>query len=49
MLMVGTLIFGLGLSGMAPMLVLRLGAVLFGSGLIWTGLSLRTHVSEIDS
>jgi hypothetical protein len=48
MLMVGTLIFGVGLSGMVPMLVLRLGSVLFGLGLIWTGLSLRKHVSEFE-
>jgi hypothetical protein len=48
MLMVGTLIFGVGLSGMVPMLVLRLGAVLFGLGLIWSGLSLRTHVNEVE-
>ena len=46
MLMGGTLIFGIGLSGMVPMLVLRFGSVLFGLGLIWTGLSLRAHVNE---
>lgn len=46
--MVGTLIFSVGLSGMVPMLILRLGSVLFGLGLIWTGLSLRTHISPFD-
>ena len=40
MLMSGTLVFGIGLSGLVPMIVLRIGAVLFGLGLVWTGLSL---------
>ncbi len=40
MLMVGTLVFGLGLSGIFPMMVLRVGSVLFGMGLIWSGLNL---------
>ena len=44
MLMVGTLIFGIGLSGFVPMLVVRIGSVLFGIGLIWTGLSLYAGV-----
>ena len=48
MLMVGTFIFSVGLSGMVPMLILRLGSVLFGIGLIWTGISLRTRISKIE-
>ena len=48
MLMVGIFIFSVGLSGRFPMLILRLGSVLFGIGLIWTGLSLRTRISEIE-
>ena len=39
MLMLGTLVFGIGLSGFVPMLVVRICSVLFGLGLIWTGLS----------
>ena len=42
-LIVGTLIFSAGLSGVFPMLVVRVGAVLFGVGLIWTGLSVYTR------
>ncbi|MFZ9037362.1 MAG: hypothetical protein ACO3DT_04775 [Gammaproteobacteria bacterium] len=36
----GTLVFGAGLSGFMPMIVVKIGAALFGLGLIWTGLSL---------
>ena len=39
-LMLGTIVFGVGLSGFMPMIVVKTGAVLFGLGLIWTGLSL---------
>lgn len=39
-LMTGTLVFGAGLSGFMPMIVVKIGAALFGLGLIWTGLSL---------
>ena len=39
-LIVGTIIFGIGLSGIFPMIVVRTGAVLFGLGLILTGHSL---------
>ena len=44
MLGIGTLVFGVGLSGFVPMIVVRVGAILFGAGLIWTGLSLRARV-----
>jgi hypothetical protein len=33
-------VFGAGLSGFMPMIVVKIGAALFGLGLIWTGLSL---------
>ena len=39
-LMAGTVAFGAGLSGFLPMIAVKVGAVLFGTGLIWTGLSL---------
>jgi hypothetical protein len=39
-LMTGTVVFGAGLSGFMPMIVVKIGAALFGLGLIWTGLSL---------
>jgi hypothetical protein len=35
---VGTLVFGLGLSGLFPMIVVKVGSVLFGSGLIGLGI-----------
>ena len=36
----GTLVFGIGLSGLAPMIVVRVGSAIFGAGLIALGLSL---------
>lgn len=36
----GTVLFGIGLSGLAPMIVVRAGSVVFGAGLIGLGLSL---------
>lgn len=36
---VGTLVFGLGLSGMFHMIVVKVGSVLFGSGLIGLGIA----------
>ncbi|MDC1287326.1 hypothetical protein N8198_05525 [Gammaproteobacteria bacterium] len=36
----GVIIFGAGLSGFFPMLVVKVGAVLFALGLVWLGLSL---------
>lgn len=41
LLVLGTLVFGIGLSGFVPMLVVRIGAVLFGAGLVWTGANLK--------
>ena len=38
--LVGTLVFGLGLSGLLPMIVVRIGATVFGAGLILLGLAL---------
>ena len=38
--LVGTIVFGIGLSGMVPMIVVRVGAVIYGAGLGWLGLSL---------
>ena len=37
--MIGTVIFGLGLSGFAPNIVTQVGATVFGLGLIWLGIS----------
>ena len=34
------LVFGAGLSGFLPMLVVQIGSVVFGAGLVWLGLSL---------
>ena len=39
-LMAGTVVFGAGLSGFLPLIVVKVGAALFGLGLSWTGLSL---------
>jgi len=36
----GVIVFGAGLSGFFPMLVVKVGAVLFALGLVWLGLSL---------
>lgn len=41
--LVGTVVFGIGLSGMVPMMVVRIGAVIYGAGLGWLGLSLWQH------
>jgi len=38
--MIGTVTFAAGLSGLFPMVVVQIGAVAFGTGLIWTGMSL---------
>lgn len=35
--MVGVVVFGVGLSGLPPMLVVRLGASIFGLGLVLLG------------
>lgn len=40
---VGTTVFAIGLSGMFPMIVVRVGAVLFGAALVSLGLVLRRH------
>ncbi len=37
---VGTVVFAIGLSGMFPMIVVRVGATLFGAALAWLGVSL---------
>ena len=43
LLMGGVLVFTVGLSGFVPMLVVKMGAVLFGAGLGWVGASLMRH------
>jgi hypothetical protein len=40
LMIVGTIVFGIGLSGFVPMLVVRAGAVIFGGGLAWVGICL---------
>jgi len=49
-MIVGTLIFGIGLSGLLPMFVVRVGAVIFGSSLAWLGISLwsRSRSKEVE-
>ena len=42
----GTLVFGLGLSGLFPMIVVKVGSVLFGSGLIGLGIASIRSQSE---
>lgn len=37
--MVGTLVFGIGLSGLLPMIVVQVGSILFGLGLLSLGLT----------
>ena len=45
--MVGTLVFGIGLSGFLPMIVVQLGSILFGLGLISLGFSSYRQVGEL--
>lgn len=47
--LVGTIVFAIGLSGLAPMIVVRTGSVLFGAGLVWLGLSLWSGASTVIS
>jgi len=42
----GTIVFGIGLSGILPMIVVRTGSVIFGAGLVWLGVSLRKRSSR---
>ena len=44
--LLGTAVFGAGLSGMLPMIVVRVGALLFGAGLVWLGVSLWARAAE---
>ncbi len=47
LLLLGTVVFGIGLSGFLPMLVVQTGSVLFGAGLICVGLAItRVKISE---
>lgn len=43
---VGTIIFALGLSGLFPMIVVRIGSVVFGAALIALGLELRRQTQS---
>ena len=43
---IGTIVFGVGLSGFVPMIVVRIGSVLFGGGLVSLGMSLRAKASK---
>lgn len=38
--MAGVVVFGAGLSGFLPMIVVQVGSIIFAAGLIWLGLSL---------
>ena len=42
----GTIVFGIGLSGLVPMMVVRTGSVIFWAGLAWLGVSLRQEHRE---
>lgn len=46
----GVVVFGAGLSGFLPMVVVQVGSVIFAAGLIWLGLSLwrATPLSSAD-
>ena len=44
---VGTVVFGIGLSGLTPMIVVRVGSVIYGCGLISLGFSLARRRSEV--
>lgn len=41
--MVGVVIFTIGLSGISPIIVVKLGSIIFGLGLVWLGRSLRSQ------
>jgi hypothetical protein len=41
--LLGTVVFGLGLSGFLPMLIVQTGSVLFGAGLICMGLTIMRY------
>ena len=45
---VGTLVFGLGLSGLFPMIVVKIGSVLFGSGLIGLGIAVIRKPDRVE-
>lgn len=45
--MAGTIVFAIGLSGLLPMIVVRIGSVLFGAGLAWLGISLWSNDSDV--
>ena len=46
---VGTVVFGIGLSGMLPMIVVKIGSVLFGGGLFLLGINLwGTTVPSVE-
>ena len=38
--MLGTVVFTMGLSGFFPMVVVKVGATIFGAGLVWLGMTL---------
>ncbi len=46
---IGTIGFGIGLSGLLPMIVVRIGATVFGAGLVWLGVSLIRSYRGADS
>lgn len=45
--MVGVLVFGAGLSGFLPMIIVQVGSVMFGVGLAWLGVGLWS-IKEIQ-
>ena len=45
--MIGTIVFGIGLSGFAPTIVTQVGAVVFGLGLMWLGISSNKHQNSL--
>lgn len=45
----GVVVFGAGLSGFLPMLVVQVGSVIFALGLVWLGLALWTRRKNMEA
>jgi len=43
---IGVVVFGAGLSGFLPMIVVQVGSVIFAAGLVWLGVSLARRASS---
>ena len=47
-MIVGVVVFGVGLSGFLPMIVVQVGAVLFGAATMWMGIRLIAALRQIS-